>query len=71
MNQATRMDALYLRLEALGLDAEFVRSVVLPDWWDDEIAQNPAGYAQGLAIISRNLGIELRHLLPKAQAEVL
>ena len=56
------MPDLYRRLRAVGLTRPFVRKTVLPDWWDDEVAANPAGYAEGLTLLSRHLGLDLATL---------
>jgi hypothetical protein len=57
--QPNPMKTLYQRLAAVGLTRRFVRETALPSWWEDEIAANAAGYAQGLLLISRHLGLEL------------
>ena len=62
MNKTNPMKSLYSRLSHVGLTRKFVRDTALPSWWDDEIADNPAGYAQGLLLLSRHLGLELRSL---------
>jgi hypothetical protein len=54
--------SLYERLEQAGLDRKFVRKVLLPDWWDDAIAQHPTGYAEARLRIARALGLSLRQL---------
>ncbi len=56
------MAALYRRLSRVGLTRQFVRSTALPGWWDDEIADSPSGYAEGLLLLSRHLGLELATL---------
>lgn len=56
------MSGLYGRLSRAGLTRQYVRSTVLPSWWDDDIASNPAGYAQGLLLLSRHLGLDLSSL---------
>lgn len=56
------MKTLYKRLAEVGVDSNFLANKVLPDWWDDAIAQNPSGYAQAITLLSRNLGIELESL---------
>jgi len=56
------MSRLYGRLSHVGLTRQYVRSIVLPSWWDDEIALNPAGYAQGLLLLARHLGLDLSSL---------
>ena len=60
--QANPMKTLYRRLTEVGLTRDFVRKTALPSWWDDEVAANPAGYAQGLLLLSRHLGLELGSL---------
>lgn len=52
----TPMKELYGRLHALGVKKNYVRDVILPSWWDDEIATQPSGFAQALGFVSRSLG---------------
>jgi hypothetical protein len=59
LTQKNPMAPLYHRLGSLGFSRKYLREVVLPDWWDDEIAHNSAGYAEGLTILSRNLALDL------------
>jgi hypothetical protein len=54
--------SLYARLQRAGLDARFVRETLLPDWWDDAIAEHPTGYAEARLRIARALGLSLRQL---------
>ncbi len=56
------MADLYRRLSSVGLTKQKVRKFLLPEWWDDQIAVNPAGLAEGLAYIARHTGIELASL---------
>jgi hypothetical protein len=54
--------SLYARLEQAGLDRKFIRETLLPDWWDDAIAEHPTGYAEARLRIARALGLSLRQL---------
>jgi hypothetical protein len=54
--------SLYARLQRAGLDTRFVRETLLPDWWDDAIAEHPTGYAEARLRIARALGLSLRQL---------
>ena len=56
------MRDLYERLSEVGFDADFVRSRVLPDWWEDELVATPANRALAEAFISRALGIPIGQL---------
>jgi hypothetical protein len=56
------MADLYRRLRAVGLTKNKVQQFILPDWWDDQVATNPAGYAEGISFISRHLGLDLASL---------
>ena len=56
------MADLYNRLRAVGLTQNYLKKTILPEWWDDEIAENPAGYAEGLTYLSRHLGLDLASL---------
>lgn len=62
MPVANPMKNLYGRLNDVGLSRAFVTKTALPSWWDDCLAANPAGYAQGLLLLSRHLGLELSSL---------
>jgi hypothetical protein len=56
------LQSLYARLEQAGLDRKFIRETLLPDWWDDAIAEHPTGYAEARLRIARVLGLSLRQL---------
>lgn len=56
------MTELYSRLSAVGLSRPFVKKTALPDWWEDEIGENPASYAEALLYLSRHLGLSLETL---------
>lgn len=58
-----RMDVLYRKLSTIGVTRPFVREKLLPDWWQDRLAENPAGFAQAAGMISRYLGVEVGALL--------
>lgn len=56
------MIKLYHRLSTVGLARPYVRAIALPDWWDDNVASSPAGYAEALLYLSRHLGLALDSL---------
>jgi hypothetical protein len=60
------MAQLYGQLGSLGLPRKYLRDIVLPSWWEDEIAHNPTGYAEGLMILSRHVGLNLASMQNKA-----
>ncbi len=60
------MTQLYGRLGSIGFPRKYLREVVLPDGWDDQIVHNPAGYAEGLLLLSKNLGLDLASLQNEA-----
>jgi hypothetical protein len=62
MPTAPAMKDIYRRLKPLGFDAAFVRELLLPDWWDDELANVPANRAIAEAAISRHLKISVDRL---------
>ena len=39
-----------------------MKKVALPSWWEDSLAENPAGLAQCLMTLSRHLGLDLKTL---------
>lgn len=56
------MSDIYRRLKLLGFDARFVRDLLLPDWWEDDLANVPANRAIAEATISRHLKISIDRL---------
>lgn len=62
MKAANPITKVYRRLSEVGLTRAYVKRTALPSWWDDEIASNPSGYAQGLLLLSRHLGLDLSSL---------
>ena len=62
MNAANPNTKLYRRLSGVGLTRTYVKKTALPSWWDDDVALNPSGYAQGLLLLSRHLGLDLSTL---------
>lgn len=46
------MQPLFSKLQTSGLDARFVKTL-LPDWWDDSLADTPSGYQQAALILAR------------------
>ena len=62
MPTTNAMNDIYRRLKHLGFDAMFVRELLLPDWWDDELAKVPANRAVAEATISRHLKISIGRL---------
>lgn len=60
--QGNPMRDLYARLKAVGYSKPFIQGRILPDWWDDSIAENPAGYTEALIIIARGLGLSFESL---------
>ena len=56
------VEDLYKRLRKAGFDRKFVRARLLPDWWDDSLADVPANRALAEAAISRTLGFPIRDL---------
>jgi hypothetical protein len=58
---------LYRRLGALGIDAPFLRSHLLPDWWRDELADSDANRALAEAFIAKQLGFKVEDLRDSAR----
>jgi hypothetical protein len=56
------MPQIYSRLSRFGVPESYVRSRVLPDWWDDSIADTPLGAAQARMLLARNLFVDAASL---------
>lgn len=65
------MSGLYDRLRKFGLSTKYVRKMLLPDWWDDDAAMNPAGFTEAVWTIARHLGVPAEQLRDPTQAIVL
>jgi hypothetical protein len=64
---ANPVSGLLRRLRAIGYDEDFLRRVVLPDWWDDSLAANPASWAQIQFRIAQRLSLPLASVLDPAR----
>lgn len=58
MQETNAMQKLLSRLHALGISQRFARGL-LPDWWDDSIAQDSAGLLQAQMIIANSLNLDM------------
>jgi len=56
------MKNLYDRLKGRGFDQKFVQAAILPDWWEDSLAENPANMAIAENAIARHLGFKIAQL---------
>jgi hypothetical protein len=56
------MDDLYGRLAATGFDRDFVRAAILPEWWEDPLANVPSNRAFAEDLLARNLGLAVSDL---------
>jgi hypothetical protein len=56
------MADLYTRLREVGFDRAFVLSSVLPDWWEDRLAENKTTRAIAEMLIARQLSFPLQDL---------
>jgi hypothetical protein len=53
---------LHARLSERGFDWRFIRSFILPEWWEDEMADHEADRALAEAYIARYLGFRAEEL---------
>jgi Zn-dependent peptidase ImmA (M78 family) len=53
---------LYRRLKERGFDRSFVQEFILPEWWDDALADVEANRALAESYIAKQLGFSLREL---------
>lgn len=68
--QTNPMSKLYGRLSKLGVPKTFVRSTLLPPWWEDAAATSAAGYAEALSYVSKRLGVPLTVLRGEADPSI-
>ncbi|NUN09517.1 MAG: ImmA/IrrE family metallo-endopeptidase [Ignavibacteriaceae bacterium] len=65
------LETIYAKLKPLGIDKRFIRDVLLPDWWSDEILSSKAGFLQTVSIIAKNLSVKLSDLLDPVEGRLL
>ena len=56
------MADLYRRLKAIGFPRSYVQTTILPDWWEDHLAEDPANRRLAEVMISKSLKIPLTAL---------
>lgn len=71
MNTENNPSSVYQILHSYGLDKRFIKEILLPNWWDDEIANSKTGYYQMSSIIAKNLGIDVSELLNRSDVITL
>lgn len=60
------MRPLYQQLKARGIDRHYVQSVILPDWWDDSLYQEPSNRQLAQLHLARFLGVPVAQLASPA-----
>lgn len=60
------MQALYAKLNTLGFTKAIVKKL-LPEWWEDDISNTPAGFQETSLILSKYLSIRYSSLLGDAE----
>jgi len=63
----TQIENVFSRLKQHGIDKNFIREILLPEWWDEKVLTSKAGYLQTLSILAKNLNINLTDLLRESQ----
>lgn len=62
----TPMRGLLRKLGAAGIPASFAKRM-LPSWWEDEVASDPAGLQQAQIYLSRAFNVDLRSLAEEGE----
>jgi hypothetical protein len=60
----SHMKSLYKKLQTVGYNQKYIQSL-LPDWWDDEIAETPAGLQQASLILGQIFSVRAETLWTK------
>jgi Zn-dependent peptidase ImmA (M78 family) len=56
------MPTLFSRLKRIGYDEAFLRTVVLPDWWEDSLAEDATSRVQIELRVAQRLSLPLSHV---------
>jgi Zn-dependent peptidase ImmA (M78 family) len=67
MTKANTMSPLYAKLKESGFSRPFVKGL-LPAWWDDALANTPAGYQEAALILGKLFNIRPSSLLDASAA---
>lgn len=67
MTAGRSMTPLYAKLHQQGFSRQFVKGV-LPEWWDDSLANTPSGYQQAGMLLARLFNIRPSSLLSDNEA---
>lgn len=51
------------KLKAIGIGNAYIKKIVLPDWWDNDILKSESGYQEYAIHIAKKLGLSLSDLL--------
>lgn len=57
------MADLYKRVVAMGLPKKYLKTHIMPDWWTDEVDQDPNVLLEGALYLSRRLNLDIASLL--------
>ena len=57
-----RMADLYTRLASIGFPRKYVRDVVLPEWWEDDVGESPAGFDECAILLARHMGADIHSI---------
>lgn len=66
----SNMKDLYSKLKTVGYNPKYIQSL-LPDWWDDEIADTPAGLQQASLILGQHFGVRAETLWTESAEPIL
>jgi len=66
----SNMKHLYLKLSTVGYNPKYINSL-LPDWWDENIADTPAGLQQASLILGNVFSVQAESLWQKDAEPVL
>lgn len=63
----SHMKRLYCKLQTVGYNPKYIQSL-LPDWWDEAIADTPAGLQQASIILGQRFGVRAETLWTESAA---
>ena len=71
MTITVNANQIYSRLRAARIDKPYLKRFVLPDWWDDSVAETKMGFRELALRIARAFSIDVRVLLdPEAAIQL-
>ncbi|MBN8586967.1 MAG: hypothetical protein J0L94_01455 [Rhodothermia bacterium] len=67
----TTANQIYNKLAEIGYPKSFIRTRILPAWWEDEITESPGGVMEMAWLLAKRLEFTVSSLVDESKVEYL